>query len=206
MAAACARDFGAFPLAKSFGTSRFSASSATPVRRGEFSKRLESLASEFQWPGSQGARRLCPRHFHLLSEQDLDDLRLISETILRRCSEIVRDWYQQYVLHFGDSRTFPQHGLARIFEDALQNTLSALIRGDIDEYAAEVSHLGKLLAEHRVALDEVITSLRLFRDKRPWGIGARADQIARHSLRETQPHPNPLTGLADHNYRELAAP
>ena len=120
---------------------------------------------DFQWfgvPVAQGAP--FPRHFHLLSDQDLDELRPISEIIVRRRSEIVRDWYQQYVLHFDDSRSLSHGDFERIFENALQHTQAAIVAGDIDKYAAEVSQLGELLAEQRMPLSEVIASLQLFRN------------------------------------------
>ncbi len=134
------------------------------ARSDESSELRASSISDFQWPGSRGAERLRPRHFHLLSDQNLDDLRPISETFLQRRSEIAREWYQQYLVHFGDSRTFSEHEFTRIFENALQGTQSALLRADIDEYAAEVSQLGELLAEQRMPLDELIAALHLFKD------------------------------------------
>jgi hypothetical protein len=120
-----------------------------------------------QWFGVlavQGAEHTLPRHFHLLSDQDLDELRPISEIIVRRRSEIVLDWYEQYVLHFSDSRTLSWSDFERIFENALQHTQATLLDGDIDKYAAEVSQLGELLAEHRMPLGEVIASLQLFKN------------------------------------------
>ena len=148
MGATCVQDFR---------TSRL-ASTSVPLPRS---------IPDFQWfgvPAAQGAERLFPRHFHLLSDQDLDELRPMFETIARRRSEIVRDWNQQYVLHFGDSRSLSQDDFEQIFENALQHTQGAIVAGDIDKYAAEVSQLGELLAEQRMPLDEVIASLQLFRN------------------------------------------
>jgi len=47
---------------------------------------------------------------------------------------------------------------------ALQHAQSALLGGDIDKYAAEVSQLGESLAEQRMPLDEVIASLQLLKN------------------------------------------
>jgi transcriptional regulator with PAS, ATPase and Fis domain len=107
--------------------------------------------------------RSFPRHFHLLSDQDLEDLGPISEAIIEHRGEIVRDWYQQYVLHFGDSRTFLQREFSRVFEDTLRDTQSALLGGDVDKYAAGISQLGELLAQQRMPLDEVIACLHLLK-------------------------------------------
>jgi two-component system response regulator AtoC len=146
------------PCVQDFRTSEWSTSLPAP---------LPPSIPDFQWFSvlrSQGSERLSPRHFYLLSDQDLDELRPMSETIVRRRSEIVRDWYQQYVFHFGDSRSLSQGDFERIFENALQHTQAALVAGDIDKYAAEVSQLGELLAEQRMPLGEVIAALQLFKN------------------------------------------
>jgi DNA-binding NtrC family response regulator len=105
-----------------------------------------------------------PRHFHLLSERDLLELRPIAESILQRQSEIGRDWYQQYLGHFGDAGVLSQGEFTRVFKPALQGTQSALLGGDLDKYAAKVGQLGELLAERGVPLAEVIVLLQLFKD------------------------------------------
>ena len=107
--------------------------------------------------------RVCPRHFHLLSDQDLEDLRPISEIIVQRRREIVRDWYQNYLFHFGDARSFLQGDFEWIFENALKHAYSALLAGDIDKFASAVSQLGESLAVLRIPLGEVIASLHLFK-------------------------------------------
>ena len=142
------------PCVQDFRTSRLARTSVP----------IPTSIPDFQWfgvPVAQGAP--FPRHFHLLSDQDLDELRPISEIIVRRRSEIVRDWYQQYVLHFDDSRSLSHGDFERIFENALQHTQAAIVAGDIDKYAAEVNQLGELLAR-RMPLSEVIASLQLFRN------------------------------------------
>ena len=105
-----------------------------------------------------------PRHFHLLSDQDLEELRPISQTIVQRRSEFVLDWYQQYLHHFGDSRTLSWGDFERIFENTLQHTYTALLDGDIDKFADEVSQLGEVLVQQRMPLGEVIASLQLFKN------------------------------------------
>jgi DNA-binding NtrC family response regulator len=128
--------------------------------------------SDLQSRAGWNVERLFSRHFHALSDQDIDDLRLISETVLKHRGEIVRDWYRQYVLDLGDSRSLSQHQFFRIFEDALQDRHSALLSGDISEYAAGVSRLGDLLAGQRIPLEEAIASLHLL----PNSIGAASGQ------------------------------
>jgi hypothetical protein len=104
-----------------------------------------------------------PRHFHLLSDQDLQELRPILEAILKRRSEVVCQWHQLYALHFGDSRALSEGEFTDIFEPALEHSKLALLKGNMDEYAAQVARLVESLVERRVPLDEVIASLHLFK-------------------------------------------
>jgi DNA-binding NtrC family response regulator len=105
-----------------------------------------------------------PRYFHLLSDRELVEVRPTLEMIVQRQSEFVDDLYQHYWIHFGDSGTFPQDDFMSLFTEAIQRTQPALLCGDIDRYAVELSRLGELLAEHRVPLGEVIALLQLFND------------------------------------------
>jgi hypothetical protein len=105
-----------------------------------------------------------PRHFHLLWDEDIEHLRDILRTILERSEEIVRHWYQLYVLHFGDARSLSEAEFTRIFEPGLRRNKLALLDADMDLYAAQVIHLGELLAERRVPLEEIIASLHLFEE------------------------------------------
>jgi DNA-binding NtrC family response regulator len=105
-----------------------------------------------------------PRHFHLLWDDDIDRLQDIFRAILERTGEIVRHWYQLYVLHFGDARSLSQAEFTRIFEPGLRRSKIALLQRDMDLYAAQVISLGEALAERRVPLEEIIASLHLFEE------------------------------------------
>jgi transcriptional regulator with PAS, ATPase and Fis domain len=142
-------------------------SAAAPGSRDGCSKPAASSISDFEWsgvPAAHGTEYGCPRHFHLLSDQDLEDLRPISQTVVQCRSEIVPDWYQKYVLHFGNSRSLSQGDFERVFENALQHMYTALLDGELDKFTAEVNKLGELLAERRMPLEEVIASLQLFKN------------------------------------------
>jgi two-component system, NtrC family, response regulator AtoC len=104
-----------------------------------------------------------PRHFHLLSDADVAELRPILEDILKRYNEVVREWYQLYVLHFGDSGALSKSEFTRLFESALEQECSVLVKGDMDGYAALVSRLGRSLADHGIGLEEVIATLQLLK-------------------------------------------
>src|SRR5579871_814728 len=104
-----------------------------------------------------------PRHFHLLWDEDIDQLRGIFKLIFERSEEIVRHWYRLYVLHFGDARSLSESEFIRIFEPALRRNKRALLQGDLDAYAAQVMRMGELLAQRRVPLEEIIASLHCSR-------------------------------------------
>jgi transcriptional regulator with PAS, ATPase and Fis domain len=109
-------------------------------------------------------RRGQPRYFHLLWEEDLEELRPVLAAIKERRVEVVDRWHHLYLLHFGDSRTLSEPEFRAIFEDALERNKSDLLRGDMDAYAADLHRLGEILAEHHVTLQEIIASLHLFEE------------------------------------------
>jgi two-component system response regulator AtoC len=111
-----------------------------------------------------GSARGAPRYFHLLWDEDLEELREVLEAILNRRSEVVRRWYQLYVLHFGDARSLSEAEFYAIFESAIERNKSALLEGDMGKYASEMIRLGEILAERRIPIEEVIASLHLFEE------------------------------------------
>jgi hypothetical protein len=70
-----------------------------------------SYTSDTQNAVDLNSAKDAPRYFHLLSDRDLLELRAIAEVIVQQRSEIVRDSYQKYLVHFGDSATLPRSGL-----------------------------------------------------------------------------------------------
>jgi transcriptional regulator with PAS, ATPase and Fis domain len=112
----------------------------------------------------RGVLKGAPRHFHLLWDHDLEDLREVLEAILKHRDEVVRHWYQLYVLHFGDARCLSEAEFTRIFEPAIERNKTALLEGDMERYASEVIGLGEALARQGVPLEEVIASLHLFEE------------------------------------------
>lgn len=105
-----------------------------------------------------------PRYFHLLWDEDLEELREVLTLIRDRRTEVVSAWYALYRLHFGDERTLAEAEFRRIFEPALLRNQEALLRKDMDGYAASVLMTGKQLAEIQVPLDELIAAVQLFEE------------------------------------------
>ena len=105
-----------------------------------------------------------PRHFHLLWDEDLEEMREIFKAIRDRRSEVVAIWYQLYTLHFGEARSLSEAEFSRIFEPALFRNKNDLLEMNMDRYAEDVRNLGKILAERGVPLQEIIASLHLFEE------------------------------------------
>lgn len=130
-----------------------------------------------QPPRSGGSPRGGPRHFHLLWDDDLEELREVLQVVLDRRSEVVRDWNQLYTVHFGGARSLSDAEFVQIFEPAIERGMSALLAGDIETYKANTIGLGELLAGRSVPIEEVIAALHLFEQ----------------SAHEVFPHDPPLT-------------
>jgi DNA-binding NtrC family response regulator len=109
-------------------------------------------------PGKQ------PRYFHLLWDEDLDELREVLECIRDRRDDVLSTWYELYLLHFGDQRSLSEPDFRHIFDPALARNQEALLRKDMDSYAASVLLTGRQLAEQHVPLDELIAAVQLFEE------------------------------------------
>ncbi len=105
-----------------------------------------------------------PRHFHLLWDEDLEEMQEIFRAIRDRRAEVVAGWYQLYTLHFGDARVLSEAEFCRIFEPALLRNKNDLLERNMDRYAEDVRGLGEVLAERGVPLPEIIASLHLFEE------------------------------------------
>jgi DNA-binding NtrC family response regulator len=109
-------------------------------------------------------QRRGPRYFHLLWEEDLDDLAPALRAVRDRRAEVVSSWYALYTLHFSDFRALSEAEFRRIFEPALLRHKNHLLAKDMDSYTRDMMAFGRRLAERRVPLQEIITSLHLFEE------------------------------------------
>jgi DNA-binding NtrC family response regulator len=105
-----------------------------------------------------------PRHFHLLWDEDLDDMADLFRAIRDRRAEVIATWYQLYALHFGDARVLSEPDFTAIFEPALLRNKNDLLEKNMDHYAEDVRGLGALLAKRGVPLQEILASLHLFEE------------------------------------------
>src|SRR5690349_8143050 len=78
-----------------------------------------------------------PRHFHLLWDEDLEDMAELFREIRDRRAEVVATWYQLYTLHFGEGRALSEAEFTRIFEPALLRNKNDLLEKNMDGYAED---------------------------------------------------------------------
>ncbi len=118
-------------------------------------------------PRQVSARRVssaAPRHFHLLWDEELEQLRPILKRLIERLDEVIGHWYQLYILHFGDQRTLAKREFHEIFYTNLKRNTADLLDGDMDRYALNTIRTGELLCERRVPFSELIASLYLYEE------------------------------------------
>lgn len=118
--------------------------------------------SPIEWQSSE--KNGAPRYFHLLWDEELDELRDVLLAVRDRRAEVVTHWYELYQLHFGDGRTLSESEFRNIFEPALLRNENLLLQKDMDGYAASMLTIGEALAERHVPLQEIIASLHLFEE------------------------------------------
>ena len=105
-----------------------------------------------------------PRHFHLLWDHELDELRPVLTIVRDRSDEVIGHWHALYVLHFGKDRTLSEHEFRGTFAPNLVSDMRDLLAKDMDSYAAHTVRVGELLAERKVPFSEVIASLHLYEE------------------------------------------
>jgi len=105
-----------------------------------------------------------PRHFNLLWDEDLEELREVLIAVRDRRTEVVSVWFDLYQSHFGDRCSLTATEFRAIFEPVLLTNKEFLLNKDIDGYVRSTVKLGETLVEHHVPLQEIIASLRLFEE------------------------------------------
>ncbi len=105
-----------------------------------------------------------PQYFHLLWEEELESLRGVLESLRRHRDQVLAQWHQLYLLHFGDRRSLTESEFLEIFGRELDATVADLLAKDMDKFAADVRSIGETLAERRVPFAELIVSMHLFEE------------------------------------------
>jgi transcriptional regulator with PAS, ATPase and Fis domain len=105
-----------------------------------------------------------PQYFHLVWDHELDQLRDVFETLRHRRDQILRHWYDLYVVHLGETRSLSQPQFVEIFGWELESTADDLLRKDMAAFTGHVRELGERLFERGVPFSEVVISLHLFEE------------------------------------------
>ena len=142
------------------------------LRRTWRTRSISLAHKEQSKPDGEGAvpespKRYClagTRQFHLLSDEDLDEMRGLLETMRDRRSEVVARWYELYAQHFGEECSLGESEFAGVFEPAILRQQADLLEKNMDRYAEDVTRLGELLVGRGVPLQELIALLQLFEE------------------------------------------
>jgi len=103
-------------------------------------------------------------HYHLLWEHELAELAPIMDTLGRYRQKILEQWYQLYVLHFGQERSLTQ---AEFFETCgldLDVIVETVRVGGFEQLVTRMRRIGVSLAERHVPFAEVVASMYLFEE------------------------------------------
>jgi two-component system response regulator AtoC len=123
---------------------------------------LVKQQTESTWCAPTRSER--PRYFHLLWDEELDELAPVLRAMRDRSAELIAAWYSLYVLHFGDFRTLSEAEFSAAFEPAIRSNSEHLLRKDIASYTREVLALGEQLVKRQAPLRELIASLHFFEE------------------------------------------
>jgi transcriptional regulator with PAS, ATPase and Fis domain len=115
-------------------------------------------------PSKASQRGNSPRYFHLIWDDELDELQDALQAIQKHRAEVLEHWYSLYLLHFADSRALNRTEFMEIFGSELDTTLKDLIDKDLDRFAGDLRRIGELLAERSVPFSELIVSMHLFEE------------------------------------------
>src|SRR6202521_3703567 len=130
----------------------------------EMAADLRLVATEQPQPKNKRRPEGGPRHYHLLWDEELEALRPILKRVSERLGEVVEQWYQLYVLHFGDKRSLSELEFRDLFHNALSRNTRDLLDGDMDRYAVDTIRTGELLCERNVPFAEIVASLHLYEE------------------------------------------
>jgi hypothetical protein len=92
-------------------------------------------------PSKASQRGNSPRYFHLIWDDELDELQDALQTIQKHRAEVLEHWYSLYLLHFADSRALNRTEFIEIFGSELDTTLKDLIDKDLDRFAGDLRRM-----------------------------------------------------------------
>jgi len=105
-----------------------------------------------------------PLYFHLLSDKEIDRLRVVLRILQDNREGVLDHWYELYTLHFAHDRTFSQAEFKQFFGADLDAVTRTLLEHDIVALARSVHEVGERLVERGVPFAEIIASMHLFEE------------------------------------------
>ncbi|UCE03671.1 MAG: sigma-54-dependent Fis family transcriptional regulator [Candidatus Latescibacterota bacterium] len=105
-----------------------------------------------------------PLYFHLLSDKEVDRLKVVLRVVQENREGVLDHWYELYTLHFAHERTFSQAEFKEFFGADLDAVTRTLLDHDIVALARSVREVGEQLLERGVPFEEIIASMHLFEE------------------------------------------
>jgi transcriptional regulator with PAS, ATPase and Fis domain len=105
-----------------------------------------------------------PLYFHLLSDKEVDRLKVVLRVVQENREGVLDHWYELYTLHFAHDRTFSQAEFKEFFGADLDAVTRTLLDHDIVALARSVREVGEQLLERGVPFEEIIASMHLFEE------------------------------------------
>ncbi len=104
------------------------------------------------------------RYFHLLTDEEIKNLRPVLEVVGENRAAILDRWWQLYTEAFGSARTLAEPQFRELAGQDLDNLVGNLLEGDMDGFEADCRALGYALADRGVPFAEVVASMHLFEE------------------------------------------
>lgn len=105
-----------------------------------------------------------PSYFHLVWDEELEELRPALETVRDQRAKVLSDWYELYCFHFGEGRALSEHEFTEIFGAEIGSTVQDLLDHDMNRFVSDVQKVGEELARRRVPFSELVVSMHLFEE------------------------------------------
>ena len=101
-------------------------------------------------------------HYHPVEEPQ--PLHPLLRNLGDQSEQVVERWYRLYAGRCGENRTFESEEFSGILSPLLRSSMTALVDGDFQQFAALGRLLGERLARRGVPFFEVILTLHLFQE------------------------------------------
>jgi transcriptional regulator with PAS, ATPase and Fis domain len=142
-------------------------------------------------------------YYHLLWGHELTELTPLLEVLAVHRREVLDQWYQLYVLHFGDDRSLSQSQFFSVCGQDVDATTDTLRHGSFEEFVIRMRQVGIWLAEHNVPFAEVVASMHLFEESAIRNFPPTLDPAA-HRLFDKLSHCR-IIAIAEAYFRHQAA-